>query len=76
MFASHTCLVGAAGAGSNPDTSTNAFDQIGCQNALNAALAVIKWKKLCGYMDDVTKEHYCAYTIRSNQLISEDTNET
>jgi hypothetical protein len=42
-------------------------------NALNAALAVIKWKKLCGYFDDVTKEHYCAYTIRSNQLISEDT---
>lgn len=41
-------------------------------NALNAALAIIKWKKLCGYFDDVTKEHYCAYTIRSNQLISED----
>jgi len=39
---------------------------------LNAALAVIKWKKLYGYFDDVTKEHYCAYTIRSNQLISED----
>jgi molybdopterin/thiamine biosynthesis adenylyltransferase len=46
--------------------------QISELNALNAALAVIKWKKLCGYFDDVTKEHYCAYTIRSNQLISED----
>ena len=44
-------------------------------NALNAALAVIKWKKLCGYFDDVTKEHYCAYTIRSNHLISEDLHE-
>jgi hypothetical protein len=44
-------------------------------NALNAALAVIKWKKLCGYFDDTTKEHYCAYTIRSNQLISEDVHE-
>jgi hypothetical protein len=44
-------------------------------NALNAALAVIKWKKLCGYFDDSTKEHYCAYTIRSNQLISEDVHE-
>ena len=42
-------------------------------NALNAALAVIKWKKIFGYYDDVVKEHYCAYTIRSNQLISEDT---
>ena len=44
--------------------------QISELNALNAALAVIKWKKLCGYYDDVTKEHYCAYTIRSNRLIS------
>jgi len=49
--------------------------QISELNALNAALAVIKWKKLCGYFDDVTKEHYCAYTIRSNQLISEDMDE-
>ncbi len=49
--------------------------QIAELNALNAALAVIKWKKLCGYFDDVTKEHYCAYTIRSNQLISEDVHE-
>src|SRR2546428_12973797 len=49
--------------------------QISELNALNAALAVIKWKKLCGYFDDATKEHYCAYTIRSNQLISEDVHE-
>ena len=49
--------------------------QIADLNALNAALAVIKWKKLCGYYDDVTKEHFCAYTVRSNQLISEDKHE-
>lgn len=49
--------------------------QISELNALNAALAVIKWKKLCGYFDDATMEHYCAYTIRSNQLISEDVHE-
>ena len=49
--------------------------QIAELNALNAALAVIKWKKLFGYFDDITKEHYCAYTIRSNQLISEDVHE-
>ncbi|HVX12044.1 MAG TPA: ThiF family adenylyltransferase [Pirellulales bacterium] len=46
--------------------------QIGELNALNAALAVIRWKKLCGYYHDTTHEHWCAYTIRSNQLISED----
>jgi len=50
--------------------------QISELNALNAALAVIKWKKLYGYFDDVTKEHYCAYTIRSNQFISEDMHES
>lgn len=50
--------------------------QISELNALNAALAVIKWKKFCGYYDDVTKEHYCAYTIRSNRLVSEDVHET
>lgn len=49
--------------------------QIADLNALNAALAVIKWKKLYGYYHDVTNEHYCAYTLRSNQLISEDTYE-
>jgi uncharacterized protein DUF6791/ThiF family protein len=49
--------------------------QIADVNALNAALAVIKWKKLCGYYDDATKEHWCAYTIRANQLISEDGHE-
>lgn len=50
--------------------------QISELSALNAALAVIKWKKLCGYYDDVTKEHWCAYTIRTNQLTSEDGHET
>jgi len=50
--------------------------QISELNALSAALAVVRWKKLCAYFDDVTKEHYCAYIIRSNQLISEDVHET
>lgn len=49
--------------------------QIAELNALNAALAVIKWKKLCGYYDDTSKEHYCAYTIRSNTLVVGDVNE-
>ena len=44
-------------------------------NGLNAALAVIKWKKLCGYYDDTTREHYSAYTVRTNRLISEDVHE-
>ena len=49
--------------------------QIADLNALNATLAVIKWKKLCGYYHDVNKEHWCAYTIRTNQLVSGDEHE-
>ena len=45
-------------------------------NALNAALAVVRWKKLFGYFDDTTYEHWAAYTIRTNYLISEDLHES
>jgi hypothetical protein len=46
--------------------------QIADLNALNAALAVIKWKKLCGFYDDLDKEHFCTYTIDGNALLNED----
>lgn len=46
--------------------------QIAELNALNAALAVIKWKKLCGFYADLEKEHFSAYTIDGNHLINED----
>lgn len=46
--------------------------QIADLNALNAALAVIKWKKLCGFYTDVEKEHTILYQIDGNHLINED----
>lgn len=46
--------------------------QIADLNALNAALAVIKWKKLCGFYQDLEKEHCSAYTINGNSLANED----
>jgi hypothetical protein len=46
--------------------------QIADLNALNAALAVIKWKKLCGFYADLDKEHFCAYTIDGNAVLNED----
>lgn len=42
--------------------------QIADLNMLNAALAVIKWKKLCGFYQDLGQEHHCAYSINVNQL--------
>jgi len=46
--------------------------QIADLNALNAALAVVKWKKLFGFYHDFENEHYSTYTIDGNKLINED----
>ncbi|MDQ2771425.1 MAG: ThiF family adenylyltransferase [Bacteroidota bacterium] len=46
--------------------------QIADLNALNAALAVIKWKKLCGFYLDLEKEHHSTYTIDGNSTLNED----
>jgi hypothetical protein len=46
--------------------------QIADLNALNAALAVIKWKKLIGFYQDLKEEHHSTYTINTAQLLHED----
>jgi hypothetical protein len=46
--------------------------QIADLNALNAALAVIKWKKLYSFYVDLEHEHFSAYTIDGNHLVNED----
>jgi len=46
--------------------------QIADLNALNAAFAVVKWKKLFGFYADLEHEHYSAYTIDGNHLLNED----
>ena len=39
-------------------------------NALNAALAVIKWKKVRGFYNDLTRELNCEYVIDGNKLMN------
>lgn len=46
--------------------------QIADLNALNAALAVGKWKKLMGFYLDLEREHHMAFTIDGNHLQNED----
>lgn len=46
--------------------------QIAELNALNAALAVIRWKKHLGYYLDLESEHHTTYTIDGNMLTNED----
>lgn len=40
-------------------------------NMLNAALAVIRWKKLVGFYNDLEKESSSLYTIDGNHLLNE-----
>ena len=49
--------------------------QVAELNALNAALAVIKWKKLVGFYLDLEREHFTAYTLDGNSMINEDRSE-
>ena len=46
--------------------------QIADLNALNATMAVIKWKKFVGFYHDSKKENHSEYTVEFNLLTSED----
>jgi hypothetical protein len=46
--------------------------QVADLNALNASLAVIKWKKWAGFYRDLGREHNCCFAIDTNTLINED----
>jgi hypothetical protein len=60
------------GADDEPDDVYDLNIQIAELNALNAALAVIKWKKLCGFYIDDTFEHHAIYVVNGNAMINED----
>jgi hypothetical protein len=46
--------------------------QVAELNALNAAIAVIKWKKLFGFYADDGNEHFSVFVIAGNETINED----
>jgi hypothetical protein len=46
--------------------------QISEINALNAALAVIKWKKLFMFYHDLQKEHHANYSINVNKILNDE----
>lgn len=58
--------------GGNADDIYAKNIQIADLNALNAALAVVKWKKLSGFYLDLDNEHHCTYTLDGNMLLNED----
>ena len=63
--------------GSERDVSDEELDeydqniQIAELNMLNAALAVIKWKKTLGFYNDLERESSSIYTIDGNHLLND-----
>jgi tRNA A37 threonylcarbamoyladenosine dehydratase len=56
------------------DNEYNANIQIAELNALNAALAVIKWKKLSGFYHDLENEYNSVYELNINKTFNEGPN--
>lgn len=57
------------------DVGNNEYNrniQIADLNCVNAAFAVIKFKKLFGFYGDLKQEHHTQYHISTNKLINED----
>jgi hypothetical protein len=54
------------------DNDYNRNIQIADLNALNATLAVIKWKKCLGFYRDLKHEHHSQFSIDTNLLLNED----
>lgn len=57
------------------DDDDNEYDtniQIAELNALNAALGVIKWKRLMGFYRDAGKEFFSSYQISTGEIVNED----
>lgn len=62
-FARHVSLEGAV-----VDDLYGTNIQVADMNMLNAALAVVKWKKFCGFYQDCYREHQSVYAINAHQL--------
>jgi hypothetical protein len=46
--------------------------QVADLNALNAVMAIIKWKKIKGFYRDLEREHHSTYTTDGNMLLNGD----
>ena len=54
------------------DDDYNSNIQIAELNALNATLAVIKWKKMFGFYNDLEGEFHTTYTINVSQMVNDE----
>jgi hypothetical protein len=47
--------------------------QVAELNSINAAMAVIKWKKLMGFYADEENEHFSVFSVHGNHVVNADT---
>jgi hypothetical protein len=64
----HRIPFGAAGADDDYERNIQVADL----NALNAALAVVRWKRLSGYYRDMEHEHFMLYATDGNSIANDD----
>lgn len=67
----HQGRISFAGGGEE-DNLYSSNIQVADLNALNAAMAVIKWKKIRGFYRDLEREHHSTYTTDGNMLLNGD----
>lgn len=58
--------------GENPNNEYSNLPQIAELNALNAAFAVIKWKKIIGFYHDRENEYHSQYLLPYNKILNND----
>lgn len=58
--------------GENPNNEYSKLLQIAELNALNAAFAVVKWKKIIGFYHDREKEYHSQYLLPNNKILNND----
>ncbi len=58
--------------GDAPEDEYSTNIQIAELNALNACLAVIRWKQLFGFYRDSSDAHFISYSIAANEIVNED----
>ena len=62
--------------GENDNNEYGTNIQVADLNCLNAVMAVIKWKKMSGFYQDLENEHHSTYSINVAQLLNEETSAT
>jgi len=58
--------------GENPNNEYSSLPQIAELNGLNAAFAIIKWKKIIGFYHDRELEYHSQYLLTNNKILNND----